>query len=58
MKLSDKIYDAILDNLNDRKGFDYWYHDIDEDVKDEMKTDISEVIDAIISENDQGEARL
>lgn len=51
MKISDKIYDAIIDNLNDRKGFDYWYHDIDEDVKAEMKADISEVIEGILSEN-------
>ena len=51
MKLSDKIYDAILDNLNDRKGFDYWHQDIDENVKAEMKAEVSEVIDRILSEN-------
>ena len=55
MKLSDKIYDAILGNLNDRKGFNYWYHGINEDVKAEMKAEVSEVIASILSEDAKDE---
>lgn len=34
---AEKIYDAIIGILMDRKGFDEWWHDVEEqDIKDEI----------------------
>ncbi len=35
-----EIFDAIMDELNGRKGFDWWYYPID----DETKTELNEAL--------------
>ena len=35
-----KIVDEIIDNLNDRSGFDGWWGNLDDDIQDEIKGEI------------------
>lgn len=37
--------EKILDNLNDRGGFDGWWDGIDEDIQTEIKEELNDIID-------------
>ncbi len=38
---------AIIKMLNGRKGFEYWWHDIDEETKAEIVEEIAATIDDV-----------
>ena len=38
------IADAILANLLDRKGFDWWWHDLDADIQQDIRDEIIRTI--------------
>jgi len=37
--------DAVIDELNARSGFDYWWDDIDRDIQDEIRETLAERIE-------------
>jgi hypothetical protein len=37
--------EAVLDDLNDRSGFDHWWGDIDGDVQREIRGELAKTID-------------
>lgn len=39
------IVNAILQELNKRKGFDNWFEDIDEEIKNEIKNTLEKIVD-------------
>lgn len=43
---ADRIRDAVLDMLNDRKGFDDWWDSLDPEIREELRTEMSETIHA------------
>ena len=43
-KVADKIVLHVLDELGGRKGFDYWYGNIDDDIQDEIKDALREIV--------------
>ena len=34
------IVAAVLRDLEGRKGFDWWWHDIDEDIREEIRAEL------------------
>lgn len=44
MKNEIKIVEEILTELNGRKGFDDWWYNIDEEIQDEIKDDLIEIV--------------
>lgn len=36
---------AVLDDLNDRSGFDHWWGDIDSDTRREIRSDLAKAIE-------------
>jgi hypothetical protein len=42
--LADRAVALILTALEDRRGFDGWWHDIDEEIQDEIKDDLGQQI--------------
>lgn len=47
---SHQIALMVIDVLDGRGGFDGWWGDIDEDIKDEIRTEIASVVHASIAE--------
>lgn len=43
------IVNAILDNLEGRSGFDWWWGDIPEDVQDEIRDDLAAAVERVAS---------
>lgn len=35
---------AVLAKLKDRRGFEWWWHDIDEETKQEIRDEIAETL--------------
>jgi len=50
-KVAEKIRDEVLKALDTRKGFDYWWDNIDEDVQDEISSDLDQVIKDVLDDN-------
>jgi len=46
--LSESICEAIITKLLGRKGFDYWFEQIEEDMQQEIKGDLSIEIQRVI----------
>lgn len=46
--LETKIVDAVLKELSDRKGFDYFWHNIDSDIKKEIKKTLATKVSKVI----------
>lgn len=44
--LAQKIVKAILDELNDRKGFDWWWDELDADIRNEIRDELTEIVEA------------
>lgn len=38
--------EKILAKLSDRKGFDWWWDDLDADIQDEIRQEIADTIEA------------
>lgn len=45
-KLAKKLVELIFNELNGRGGFDHWWGNIDDDIQDEIK---GAVVDIIVS---------
>ncbi len=43
-ELGDQIVDRVLHCLNGRGGFDGWWQDIDPEIQDEIKQELSDQI--------------
>ena len=41
---SENIVDAVLKDLEDRSGFDWWWDGIDEDVQAEIRSALVEIV--------------
>ena len=37
---AESVVDVVISNMQGRKGFDAWYHEIDSNVRNEMIADI------------------
>jgi len=44
--------DAVLDELDKRSGFDYWWDDIDSDIQNEIRDTLAKRIDAVYSDSE------
>jgi len=38
------IVDDVFKDLRTRKGFNWWWDDIDEDIQDEIRSDLHDVV--------------
>ncbi len=54
-KLSEKIRDKVLEALGDRKGFDYWWDELDEDIQDEISGYLDQAIQEVLDDNLKGD---
>ena len=43
-KKAKRIVEEILRELDDRGGFDGWWGDIDEDIQEEIKAKLTEIV--------------
>jgi hypothetical protein len=43
-ELPEKIVDAVLENLRGRKGFDWVFDDLDDDIHEEMRADLIDTV--------------
>lgn len=50
MNYSNKA-DSVIQFFMDRKGFDNWYNDIDEETEDEIKKELSELLEELFKKN-------
>lgn len=51
MTLAEMIVDSILGDMDDRKGFDHWWHGIDEEIQEEIKEDLEAKVEKILKAN-------
>jgi hypothetical protein len=42
--MEKEIVNEIIDFLNNRKGFDDWWGDIDDDIKNEIKQELENIV--------------
>jgi len=49
MKLANQIHLELLAFLQDRKGFDYWWHEMEDDVKAEIEEEMIDIINRHLS---------
>lgn len=46
MRLASRIVETVLREFSSRKGFDWWWEDIDEDVQQEIREALTALIEA------------
>lgn len=49
---SVRIVDDILANLELRKGFDWWWDDVDADIQQEIREDLTAIVKAYLDVQD------
>ena len=52
------IVDKIIDELNNRAGFDSWWHNIDNEIQDEIKSAIETIIDNSNKDHNQNKYKI
>lgn len=52
---AEEASNAVIHNLQDRKGFDGWWLGIDSDIQDEIQQSLADEIRTVYSESDPGE---
>lgn len=53
---AEEAVDAVLDNLLGRRGFDYWWDDIDSEIQSEIRESLVDDIHSVYSATDQSES--
>lgn len=53
--LSQRILQAVLTDLHDRKGFDYWWDNIETSIQREAKKELQAKIESVLAKDQNGE---
>jgi hypothetical protein len=51
-ELSRRIVCLVINNLNSRKGFDWWWHDVDDETKLELMESLIEQVELELQEHE------
>ena len=46
--VSEEIVAAVMRSLRTRKGFNWWYDEIDPDIQAEIESDVEDVVEGIL----------
>lgn len=46
--IETRLVDAVIGELEDRKGFDHWWHEMDDEIKDEIVEALEDKVRKII----------
>jgi len=49
--MEKEIVETLIANLRDRKGFKWWWDDIDNDVRDEITKSLESEVETILTSN-------
>lgn len=50
--LAEELVGAVLDDLRDRRGFEAWWDEIDDDVQAELRDDLASIMRKSLAERD------
>jgi hypothetical protein len=45
----ERVVAAVLTGLQDRRGFNYWWGEIDSDIQDEIREELVNVVEPIVA---------
>jgi hypothetical protein len=46
--IENDVVDAVLNDLEDRSGFDWWWDDIDPDIREEIKAELAAKVRTVL----------